>query len=381
MLALRLTLGTGPLALLRRLLVTVASAGVGLLLLSSLGHALAHPGDPAPALLRLAWCAIPLAAVAQLAVAVARTDPATRPRDGLDAFGLGPARLALLAATSIAPAALLGSGLALLVFLQLRGDLVLPSAGGTIARALGAGAPLPLGGVLLLLTLAPLVTTGATALALRSRRCGPSAEREPEPPPGGLPWGCALVTAGLAIGTFAAMDERGTAVRLPGAFGSDRAGVLVGWALTALGLACAGPALTRFCGRLLQSVRPGAVRLLAGRILMAEARRVGRPLGVVAAVASAAITAWALYGTGPRPFGPLTGLGAGLVIACTTATLLTSAIEARQDRVALVGQLRGLGAPAAPLRLAALLRVGTLLLVFTPVIWAVGMLAAMPGAG
>ncbi|GLF99021.1 hypothetical protein [Streptomyces yaizuensis] len=362
MLALRLTLGTGPLALLRRLLVTTACTGVGLLLLSSLGYALAHPGEPAAALLRLAWCALPLAAAAQLAVAVARTDPATRPRDGLTAFGLGPARLALLAAVSTALAAALGSALALPLFLRLRGERALPLLGG----AAGADIPLPAGAVLLLLCLPPLVTTLVTAFALRPRGTEPGPV--PGSPPGGLPWGCALVTAGLAASTLTSL----TGQDAPG----DRAGILVGWALTALGLACAGPSLTRFCGQLLQSARPGAVRLLAGRVLMAEARRIGRPLGVVSAVAAAGVTTWSLYGSRPLPFGPLTGLGAGLVVVCTTATLLTAAVEARQDRAALTGRLRGLGAPAAPLRLAALLRVAAVLLVFVPVVWAVGTLAA-----
>nr|EIF92866.1 hypothetical protein [Streptomyces tsukubensis NRRL18488] len=82
MLALRLARGAGPLALLRRLLVAAASAGVGFLLLSALTYALAHPGDPA-ALPRLSWCLVPLAAAVHFAVAVARTDPGTRPRTGL----------------------------------------------------------------------------------------------------------------------------------------------------------------------------------------------------------------------------------------------------------------------------------------------------------
>ncbi|EDY51584.1 hypothetical protein SSCG_04375 [Streptomyces clavuligerus] len=74
MLALRLTLGAGPLPLLRRLLVTAASAGVGVLLLSSLGFALAHPGDPAAAL-RMAWCSAPLASALYFEFTEVRTDP------------------------------------------------------------------------------------------------------------------------------------------------------------------------------------------------------------------------------------------------------------------------------------------------------------------
>ncbi|MER5767441.1 hypothetical protein [Streptomyces sp. NPDC001985] len=406
MLALRLVRGGHPVVLLRRLLVAAASGGVGFLLLCSLTYALAHPGDPGASLPRLAWCAVPLAATAHFAVVVARTDPATRPRTGLSAFGLGPGRLAALAAASTAVAGALGSALALLLFLHLRGDLTGLPFDGAAAGPLASGEPLPLGAALTLLALAPLTATAATALALRGRPCGPEAATGPGTgpgpvpgpgsasgagegfgevsapvgtrPPGGLPWGCALTTAGLAVGTYAARGGTAVALPLPSGFDAHPAGVLVGWALTAVGLAVAGPALTHFCGRLLQAARPGAVRLLAGRILMEEARRIGRPLGVVCAVASAVITARTLYGTEAHPFGPLTGLGAGLVVACTTATLLTSAVEARQSRSDASRELRRLGAPANALRLAALLRVLVLVAVLAPLTWAVATLAAMP---
>ncbi len=67
---------------LRRLLVAAASAGTGFLLLCTLGFALAHPDPSAGALLRLLWCLAPAAATVYFAVAVARTDPGTRPRPG-----------------------------------------------------------------------------------------------------------------------------------------------------------------------------------------------------------------------------------------------------------------------------------------------------------
>ncbi|NEB63736.1 hypothetical protein G3I61_29470, partial [Streptomyces diastaticus] len=68
-------------------------------------------------------CAAPLAAAVQLAVAVARTDPGTRPRSGLSAIGLGPGRLMAVSATTTALSASLGSVAALLAYLHLRGDL------------------------------------------------------------------------------------------------------------------------------------------------------------------------------------------------------------------------------------------------------------------
>ncbi|MFI1015684.1 hypothetical protein [Streptomyces sp. NPDC020965] len=376
MLALRLARGTHPLVLLRRLMVAAASAGVGFLLLSSLTYALSHPGQSTTSLLRLSWCLIPLAATVHFAVAVARTDPSTRPRSGLSAIGLGPSRLAVLAAVSTAVSGTLGSALALLFFLHLRGDLTGMPFDGSAAELLAADRPLPLAGALTLLALVPLTATAAAALTLRPRRSAP--RPTPVKPPGGLPWGCALTAVGLAIGTYAARTHEGGALPLPGDVDANPAGVLTGWALTAVGLAVAGPALTHFCGRLLQLVRPGATRLLAGRTLMAEARRIGRPLGVVCAVASGVIAALTLYESGPRPFGPLTGLGATLVITCTTATLLTSALEARQLRATTTDDLRLLGAPVTTLRRAALLRAGALLVVLTPLTWLVGTLAAVP---
>ncbi|MEV5132355.1 hypothetical protein AB0K87_18015, partial [Streptomyces sp. NPDC053705] len=81
MLALRLTRGSHPLVLTRRLLLAAASAGVGFLLLCTLGYASGHPAAASSSVLRLLWCAVPLAATVQFAVAVARTDPSTDPYD------------------------------------------------------------------------------------------------------------------------------------------------------------------------------------------------------------------------------------------------------------------------------------------------------------
>ncbi|MEU9092683.1 hypothetical protein [Streptomyces sp. NPDC048428] len=391
MLALRLARGSHPLVLMRRLLVAAASAGVGFLLLCTLGYASGHPAHSAGSVLRLLWCFVPLAATVQFAVAVARTDPSTRPRAGLSAVGLGPVRLSVLAAVSTAVSCTLGSMVALLFFLHLRGDLSGLPFDGAAAGLLGAEAPLPLAAVLVLLTLVPAAAATASALALRTRPVRAAGapedtedlvpeERIPAPaaPPAGLPWGVALTAAGLAVEAYANLGAPGSPFPLPGKLDSTPAWVLVGWTLTAIGLATAGPGLTYLCGRLLQTMRPGAVRLLAGRVLMDEAHRIGRPLGVVCAVLSAVIAVFALYGTGPRPFGPLTALGAVLVIGCTTATLLTSALEAKQARAETARALLRLGAPASALRAATALRAAALLLVFAPLTWAIAELAALP---
>ncbi|NEE28445.1 hypothetical protein G3M53_23695, partial [Streptomyces sp. SID7982] len=194
---------------------------------------------------------------------------------------------------------------------------------------------------------------------------------EPAPAPAGLPWGVALTAAGLAVEAIASRGAAGNAFPLPGRYDSTPVAVLVGWTLTAVGLAMAGPSLTYLCGRALQAVRPGAVRLLAGRVLMDEARRIGRPLGIVCAVVSAAVAASALYGGDDRPYGPLTALGAVLVVGCTTATLLTSALEAKHARAHTAEALLRMGAPAATLRRATLLRAGALLALFAPLTWVI----------
>lgn len=391
MLALRLARGSHPLVLMRRLLVAAASAGVGFLLLCALGYAAGHPAHSAGSVLRLLWCFVPLAATVQFAVAVARTDPSTRPRSGLSAVGLGPVRLSVLAAVSTAVSCTLGSAVALLFFLHLRGDLSGLPFDGAAADLLGADAPLPAAAVLLLLALVPVAAATASALALRRSPVRAASEADdtgelvpaeevpaPAAPPSGLPWGVALTAAGLAVEAYASRGGAGSPFPLPGKLDSTPAWVLVGWTLTAIGLATAGPGLTHLCGRLLQTARPGAVRLLAGRVLMDEARRIGRPLGIVCAVLSGVVAAFALYGTGARPFGPLTALGAVLVIGCTTATLLTSALEARQARAETARALLRLGAPASALRAATALRAAALLLFFAPLTWVIAELAALP---
>ncbi|RZE63840.1 hypothetical protein C0Q98_07015 [Streptomyces albidoflavus] len=389
MLALRLTRGAHPFVLCGRLLVAAASAGTGFLMLSALSHALAHPGA-AGALLRLAWCVVPLTATVYFAVAMARNDPATRPREGLSSVGLGPAALAGLAAASTALSSLLGSVVALLFFLHLRGDLTGLPFDGAAAGMLAADQPLPLAAVLTLLAIVPAVASLATAVALRPRagRPAPTAPRTepptPLPVPSGLPWGVALLATGLAVESWAAGGtSRDGGVPLPGGVESGALGGVLGWLLTALGLALAGPGLTHLCGRVLQSAKPGAVRLLAGRGLQEEATQIGRPVGVVCAVASGALASATLYGagTGTSPAGPLTALGGVLVAGCALATLLSAGVEARRSRASANAALLRLGAPASALRNAAALRAVTLIAVFVPLTWAVATLAAAPLRG
>ncbi|MEU6537545.1 hypothetical protein [Streptomyces sp. NPDC047000] len=475
MLALRLSRCARPAVQLRRLLVTAASAGTAFLLLCVLGDALGHPQATAASALRLAWCGVPLAATVYLAVAVARTDPGTRPRPGLSAIGLGPGRLMAVSATTTALSGALGSAAALLCFLQLRGDLTgRPFTGAATAGFLATGLALPVPGAVTLLALPPVTASLAVALVLRPRerrrgapvdgtpgrgaagdrgtargaadggtptgapplppaatgsltdtpgttdtagtagtadpanghpRRGGTALRTPPaasfpaplawtgvlpaPPapahpyevPRELPWGIAVTAAGLAVeayaGRAAAQSGQG-GVSMPGGLAGGPVTVLVGWVLTVLGLALAGPGLTYLSGRLLQVLRPGALRLLGGRVLMAEAHRIGRPLGVVCAVAAGGYAMSVLSGTGGSSFGPLTLLGALVVSGCAVATLLTAAVEARLARADSMAALLRLGAPVTLLRGAAALRAGALLALFGPLTALVAALAALP---
>ncbi|MFF7548143.1 hypothetical protein ACFZCU_31560 [Streptomyces canus] len=454
MLALRLMRGARPAVQLRRLLVALASAGTGFLLLCALGHAISHPGDPSGALLRLAWCLTPLAATVHLSLAVARTDPGTRPRPGLAAIGLGPARLMAVSATTTALSCTLGSLLALLFFLHLRGDLTGMPFDGAAADFLAADVPLPWPAALTLLGLVPAIASATVGYVLRPRddrpaaakrqvraygrfgaygrtaaretfgsygrfrahrpaggRAAPAADpsraRTPQaragestltaPPaevsqtedlgrealptpreaPKGLPWGIAVLAAGLAVEAYANRQGTAPAAPLPGGLAGTPS-VLIGWLLTAVGLAVAGPGLTHLCGRLLQSTHPGALRLLAGRVLMSEAARIGRPLGIVCAVTSGIYAMATLYDPTDPEVGPLTTLGLLLVTSCTIATLLTAAVEAKHARSDTTAALLRLGAPATMLRSAAALRAGALLALFGPLTLVVAELAALP---
>ncbi|MET9854325.1 hypothetical protein ABZY57_15425 [Streptomyces sp. NPDC006450] len=353
MLALRLARGSRPLVQLRRLLVAAASAGSGFVLLYVLAQATARPAGSFPQLL---WALVPLAVTVQFAVAVARTDPATRPLEGLDAAGLGPVRLTLVATISTAVACALGSAVALAVFLHLRGDVTGLPFDGAGARLLHGDQPLPVAAALTLLALLPLGASIATALALRPH---------PRPAPQtALPWGIALTACGLAA----------LAHSRPGGIG-----VPTGWALTALGLALAGPGLAYACGALVQAIRPGALRLLAGRALQEEAPRLGAPLGVLCAVGAGALSGVALRGSGGLhvPLGPLTAPAAALVVLCAAATLLTSAVEVRQARASTRETLAGIGAPAKVLRTAATVRATALVAVCLPLSWGVSQLTSL----
>ncbi|MGY1455064.1 hypothetical protein [Streptomyces sp. SS8] len=411
MLALRLVRTFRPSALARRALVACAAGAVGFLLLSALGHAVAHPERPGAAAARLLWCAVPLAACTHLAVTAVRSDPGVRPRAGLDAVGVGSARLPLLAALTTGLYCALGCALALPVFLHLRGGLagVLGGVlGGTSSGAfegvplagaagelLGAGHPLPRAAALTLLAVPPLAAAGASAAAARlrvaprGRLVEPPAvlPHRPPPVPAGLPWGVAVTAAGLALEAYAAerfIASAGPGALLPGRPEALGPGIVAGWLLIAAGLVLAGPGLVHLCGLLLAVGRPGVLRLLAGRVLREEAPRVGHPAGVLCAVTAGVLTAvrphgpGAVLGGGEATMGPLAALGAAVVVVCAVAGALSAASEFRTARAPANDGLRRLGVPHRLLRAAAALRVVALLGVLGSAAWLVAELASVP---
>lgn len=393
MLGIRLARGAGPLVWLLRLLVAAAAAGVALLLLSALGYALERPTDRGEALVRLVWCLVPLATAASLAAAVPAVDPTLGSRPGLAAAGLGPARLRLLAAGSSGAPCLVGGGLGLLLFLQLRGELTRLPPHGTGAWVPGVDRSLPAGAVVLLVGLLPLVAAVSAAVSVRPHRRPVTAERRHPrpsrtvPAPAGLPWGAAAVTAGLAVETVAGRlgADGAPGARALGTVDATTPGVLAGWVLVAVGAVLAGPGIAHLCGRLVAAGRPGALRLLSGRALQAEAHRVGHPLGALCAVASGVLAAVDLAasggGAGLSAAGPWLLVGMGLALVCTAGALAATVVAVGASRRTTVVTLRQLGAPQSLLRAARAVRAVVLVVVSVPAVVLLAELTALPLRG
>ncbi|WP_457030865.1 hypothetical protein [Kitasatospora sp. P5_F3] len=361
MLYFRLARGYRPADLGRWLLTATAAALVAALLLRALGRAL---GEPAVSSLpRLLWCLPPLAAVGWFAAVAARAVPAARPEriNGLTAAGAGPVRIRLLVAGEIALACTVGSALALLFFLVLRNDIADPS----LAADLGMGSPLPTAAPVTLLVLVPLVAGVSAACAVPLTDPLPTGREHTAPtgfgplrialPTGLLLTGIALELYGLRPG--ASVDGR--PVALPGGLGDTGVAALAGWSLAALGLALLTAPLLALAGQLLALGRPTPLRLLAGRGLTAEARRIGTPLAVLGLAGAAVLAAFRYWIGRPGSSETLTSVEGLLVVACALAALLVRAAEVRSARRDVSSTLLRLGAAPRLLFGAAALRVLT----------------------
>ncbi|MFD8084246.1 hypothetical protein ACFV4F_21425 [Kitasatospora sp. NPDC059722] len=353
----------------RWLLTALASAVVAAFLLRALGRAMSdRPGD-ADALVRLLWCLPPLAAVAWFAAVAARAVPAQRPEriTGLTAAGAGSGRIRGLIAGEVALACTLGSVLTLLVFLVLRNDIAGPS----LAPDLGMGVPLPAAAPLTLLALVPITAGIAAACAVPFAETLPGGRRTTPTGFGPLrvavPIGLAVV--GLALELIAlrpGAPADGRPVHLPAGLGSTSVAALGGWAASALGLALITGPLLGWTGRLLALGRPTPLRLLAGRGLTAQARRLGAPLAVLTLVVAMVLTTIRYWIGTPGSADALPAVEACLVLGCAAAAVAARLAEVRTDRRNVTDALLRLGTSPRLLFGAVALRtlaVGTALLV------------------
>ncbi len=345
-LSLRLALRSRPLSAARRLLLAAGSAATGYLLLACLGDAADGTWQSSTALVRLAWCLVPVGVVTLLAVAVGRAETAEASTAGLDSAGFGRARLPLLVAPQVAQAAVLGSAVALVVFVYHREEDTSP-------------APLPWAGLTTLLLVLPLVCSLACLTTLRPRRF-PDWVR-----PAVAGTGLAAVTAGVLLVRLTPAPAHG-GWPLPGSLGHIAPAALTGWLLALLGLPAVAPGLLALTGILLAVLRPGAVRLLAGRSLRAEAGRLGAGAGLAAATVCAAWGAHTARQHATRPAGHLTVLAAAVVVIGVLALLAGTTVGIHRTRTSTTGVLRSLGACGHHLNGVALLRAAVVVAVCLP---------------
>ncbi|MFC5906843.1 hypothetical protein [Streptacidiphilus monticola] len=345
---LRVARGYRTLDLLRWALTTIAAGIVAALLLRALGRALSDPAASHAAVLRLLWCLPALAGVAYLAAAWARAMPVQQPERiaGLLAAGLGKLRLRVLLAGEIAVACAVGALTALAGYLLLRGHVLELAPGTKLDRALAVHASLPPAAAITLLALVPLCGGLAAAAAVRPEDVLPDEDAQPAastPGPLQLAVSAGLLTGGTAM-VLAAVHTRGAV-----------AGAL-GWMLAVVGLALAVPLLLHASGLVLTWGGPRAVRLLAGRGLQSEARRLGTPLAVLAIVGAVGVVAVRHYAAEAGPVGPLPRIEGVLLALCVLGALLTRLAELSGLRRAIYAPLERMGAPASTFRSAVALR-------------------------
>ncbi|MFF3007490.1 hypothetical protein ACFVTF_32375 [Kitasatospora sp. NPDC057940] len=353
----------------RWLLTVLAAAVVSAFLLRSLGRAMSDPLGGEDALVRLLWCLPPLAAVAWFAAVAARAVPAQRPEriTGLRAAGAGSGRIRALIAGEVVLACTLGSALTLLVFLVLRNDI----AGPALAADLGMGVPLPAVAPVALLALVPLTAGIAAACAVPPTEYLPGSRTHRGTGFGALrvalPVG--LTVTGLALELIALRPGAaadGRPIHLPAGLGSTSTAALGGWAASAVGLALLTGPLLSWTGRLLALGRPTPLRLLAGRGLTAQARRLGPPLAVLTLALALVLTTIRYWIGTPDSADVLPAVEACLVLGCAAAAVAARLAEVRTDRRDVTDVLLRLGTSPRLLFGAVALRtlaVGTTLLV------------------
>ncbi|MGV9268760.1 hypothetical protein ACWDRR_29290 [Kitasatospora sp. NPDC003701] len=365
----------------RWLLTALAGAVVAAFLLRALGRAMSDPVGGTDAVARLLWCLPPLAAVAWFAAVAARAVPARRPERiaGLTAAGAGSTRIRAMIAGEVALACTLGSALTLLIFLVLRNDIAGPS----LAQEVGMGLPLPAAAPVTLIALVPITAGIAAAGAVPIAETLPGG-RQSAPTGFGplriaLPTGLAVIGLALeliALRPGAAADGR--PIHLPAGLGSTSTAALGGWAASAVGLALLTGPLLSWTGLLLAVGRPTPLRLLAGRGLTAQARRLGPPLAVLTLAVAVVLTTIRYWTGAPGSADTLPAVEACLVLTCAAAAVAARLAELRTARRDVAGVLLRIGTAPRLLFGAVALRtlaVGTVLLVTG------GLTAALAAAG
>ncbi|MER8187415.1 hypothetical protein [Kitasatospora sp. NPDC094015] len=352
----------------RWLLTAAAAAVLAAFLLRALGRAL---GDPAGASLpRLLWCLPPLLAVGWLAAVAARAVPGQHPERiaGLTAAGAGTRRIRALIAGETALACVLGSSIALLLFLVLRNDI----ADASLAADLGMGTPLPSAAPITLLALVPLAggLAAAGAVSAPEQLVGRPTEL---PAPAfhplriALPLGLTVVGTALELyGLRPGAAQDGRPIDLPAGMGSASSALLIGWSLAALGLALLTGPLLALAGRLLALGRPTPLRLLAGRGLTAQAGRLAAPLAVLALTLAVVLTGARQWTGHPGTAEALPAAEGILLVGCAAGAAAFRLIELRAARRPVTDDLLRLGAAPGLLVGAVALRTvaaGTVLLV------------------
>ncbi|MER7707352.1 hypothetical protein ABTX81_31195 [Kitasatospora sp. NPDC097605] len=366
---LRLARGYRALDLGRWLLTALAGAIVAAFLLRALGRAMSDPAAGSDAVVRLLWCLPPLAAVAWFAAVAARALPGRRAAriTGLTTAGAGAGRIRALIAGEVALACGTGAGLTLLLFLVLRNDI----AGPALADELGMGVALPAAAPVALLALVPLTAGLAAAGAVPHAETLPG---RPRPEPTGFgPWRLALpiglAVSGLALELIALRPGAaadGRPIHLPAGLGTTSTAALGGWVACALGLALLTGPLLGWAGRLLALGRPTPLRLLAGRGLTAQARRLGAPLAVLTLALAMVLTTVRYWIGEPGSADVLPAIEAGLVLGCAAGAVAVRLAELRTARRGVAEALLRLGAAPRLLFGAVVLRTlmaGTVLLV------------------
>jgi hypothetical protein len=287
-----------------------------------------------------------------------RIDAARRDR-GLAALrlaGATPAQVRLLTALDTGLPALLGTVTGYLAFLIVKVSLA-PTAGR--APALPTNVPMPVASTIIVLLGVPLLAAASATFALRRVVLGPLAEFRHSETRRLRPWSLAATVVGIALLVVSPQLYRND--------GGSFAPVVVGGAITMLGVVASGGWLAATLGAALASRTNSVAALIAGRRLQADPLGQGRAISAVVlavyfAAGAAVLRADAI--TTERNDGSgfysnaydLVGVALGVALLVGAAGLLVAAVESVTERRRSLAAMVATGVPLATLRRAVLLQ-------------------------